>query len=78
MPQMPIMGGIEATRLISRRKTGRHPIPKVVFVTAHALDSFEKECYEAGGCDFIPKPCKLEDLRASFQRVLCTDHKKTE
>lgn len=36
---------------------------------AHVLDEVELECYDAGGCDFISKPCRVEDIKACLERV---------
>lgn len=67
---MPVMDGLEATRLISARKEeGSHPRAKVVFATAHVSESYKAECREAGGTDFLPKPCNIEEVRKLFERV---------
>ena len=65
--QMPIMDGLEATSIISKRP--KHP--KIVFVTAHALDDFQAKAWEAGGDGFISKPFKLQlikDLLIHFHK----------
>ena len=69
--QMPVMDGIEACKLIQQRESPR--LPKIVFVTAHALKDFEDECFKAGGFDFISKPCKQENIEACFQRMFQRD-----
>ena len=53
----------------SSTATATHPIAKVVFVTAHAMDSVEKECLQVGGIDFLPKPCSLSRVDDCFKRV---------
>ena len=67
--QMPVMDGIEATRLIRRLNL---PVqPSIVAVTANAFDSDRERCLEAGMDDFIAKPFSIDDLRrklASFRR----------
>ncbi|KAL7570151.1 hypothetical protein ACA910_019989 [Epithemia clementina (nom. ined.)] len=66
--QMPIMDGIDATRLILQQDNGRPP-PKIVFVTANAMGSVERQVREVGGSGFIPKPFnlkKIESFLASF------------
>ncbi|CAB9508418.1 Hybrid signal transduction histidine kinase J [Seminavis robusta] len=57
--QMPVMGGMEATRLIVDRK----PNAKVIFVTAHALDEFKAQAVAAGATGFLSKPFRLDDIR---------------
>ena len=61
---MPVMGGIEATREISRLKDNREvPINlKIVAVTAFASESERRKCYLSGMAEFIPKPFKLFDF----------------
>ena len=56
--QMPIMDGVEATRLIRARDSNA----LVVFVTAHALDEFKTKAEHAGGSAFIAKPFRAADI----------------
>ena len=60
----------------SSTSSGSHPIAKVVFVTAHAMDSVEKECLQVGGIDFLPKPCSLSRVDDCFKRVFLGATKK--
>ena len=57
--QMPIMDGIEATSLITKRDKDA----KIFFVSAHALDEFRTKAAEAGGLGFISKPCRVQDIQ---------------
>ena len=58
--RMPVMNGLEATRLI--RKSPKGYDTKIVAVTAHALEQ-EHEEIMAAGCDgFIRKPYKTVDV----------------
>lgn len=60
--QMPVMDGIEATRIIRQRwKNG----PKIIAATAQAI-CFDA-CLEAGVDDFLIKPLRLEKLRAAIE-----------
>ena len=56
--QMPVMGGMEACRLI----TERDPDAIIIFVTAHALDEFRVRAKAAGARGFISKPFRLGDI----------------
>jgi len=64
--QMPVMDGLEATQLIVAAQERQQPRPKILFVTAHALDSFEVETRAAGGDGFITKPFKLDQIRMAL------------
>jgi len=59
---MPIMDGTEACKIIVDRR-GEDVSPKVVFVTAHALSSFELMAMSAGADGFISKPFNLSIIR---------------
>jgi FixJ family two-component response regulator len=37
-------------------------------VTAHASSSYEVECAEAGGVDFLSKPFNLRDIETCLER----------
>jgi CheY-like chemotaxis protein len=73
---MPEMDGIVACRHIAcrhiacrhicNREGGQHPKAKVVFVTAHAMDTFETECFKAGAVEFLTN---LSTLDKCFERV---------
>ena len=52
--QMPVMGGLEATRLI-RQLPERQNIP-ILAMTANAFDEDRAACLEAGMSDFVTKP----------------------
>lgn len=64
--QMPVMDGLEATRII----TGRQTYPKIIFVTAHAGPVFERQTREAGGTGYVTKPFKLDDMKEAL-RCIC-------
>ena len=67
--QMPVMGGIAACRHIVNRTGGHAKKPFIVFVTAHVSSDFEAQAYEAGCTDFLPKPCKLEHIAETFEKL---------
>jgi len=56
--------------MVSIRRLEPQSKARIVFVTAHGLNQFEKECINAGADDFLTKPCKLEHLGARFERML--------
>ncbi|BCW99464.1 MAG: hypothetical protein KatS3mg024_2291 [Armatimonadota bacterium] len=66
--QMPVLGGLEATRQIraSEKASGRHAW--IVAMTAHALPEDREKCLAAGMDDYIAKPLTATDIRQAIQR----------
>jgi CheY-like chemotaxis protein len=62
---MPVMDGLEATRQILARPRA-DVAPKIFFVTAHALDTFQAQAKAAGGYGFISKPFNLQTIESIF------------
>ncbi|ABB30326.1 integral membrane sensor hybrid histidine kinase [Geobacter metallireducens RCH3] len=61
--QMPVLDGLEATRVIrSGSERGIDQTTPVIAMTAHALKGYEKVCHEAGMNDFISKPVRAGEL----------------
>jgi CheY-like chemotaxis protein len=58
--KMPVMDGLEATRII--RQHWPNNGPKVIAVTAFAMQGDREKCIEAGMDDYISKPIKMEEL----------------
>jgi len=67
--QMPVMGGLEATRKIREQEahSGKH-VP-IVAMTAHAALQDQKRCQEAGMDGYLSKPVRPEVLRKEINRV---------
>jgi CheY-like chemotaxis protein len=65
--QMPVLDGLEATRLI--RAQGYADLP-IVAISANVFDEDRKACFEAGMNDFIAKPFVQESMRAVLARWL--------
>jgi CheY-like chemotaxis protein len=63
--QMPVMGGIEATRRLRLLESQKGwPALPVVAMTANAMESDRKACMEAGMDDFLSKPIDHAALAA--------------
>ncbi len=58
--QMPEMDGLEAAGLIRKRWPKG---PRIVAITAYALEGDREECLAAGMDEYISKPIQLEELR---------------
>lgn len=65
--QMPDMDGVEATRII-RRDLPANRQPRIVALTANAVESERERCLQAGMDDFLSKPISLNDLRQALER----------
>lgn len=58
--QMPEMDGLEATRqIISRWADDR---PRIVAMTANAMQEDRDACFAAGMDDYVPKPVRMQEL----------------
>ncbi|HEV8698190.1 MAG TPA: response regulator, partial [Candidatus Limnocylindrales bacterium] len=62
--QMPELDGLEATRRIRRRWPADGP--RIVAMTANAMDGDREACLEAGMDDYIAKPIAPDALQASL------------
>jgi CheY-like chemotaxis protein len=62
--RMPVMDGHEAIRRIRAAAGGREP--KIIAVTASAMDENRQELLEIGADDFLSKPFREADL---FQKI---------
>jgi len=64
--QMPVMDGLQASRLLRHRGYG---LP-IVALTANAMSEDWDRCIEAGMDGYVPKPFTPESLFAELARVL--------
>jgi CheY-like chemotaxis protein len=62
--QMPEMDGLEATRRI--RAGGPSPQPRIVAMTANAMQGDREACLAAGMDDYLAKPIRPEQLAAAI------------
>jgi PAS domain S-box-containing protein len=69
--QMPVMGGLEATRVIRQweAETHTHPIP-ILALTAHAAADCAGRSLEAGCNEHLTKPIKKSTLLEAISRHL--------
>ena len=64
--QMPVMDGLEATRLI-RRNPAHEALP-IVALTAGGFNDDRNDCLAAGMNDYLMKPFEYRDLIQVLQR----------
>ncbi|MBA3547472.1 MAG: response regulator [Nannocystis sp.] len=62
--QMPEMDGLEATRRIRQSLAVQ---PRIIAMTANAMESDRQACLDAGMDDYISKPIQVRDLRAALE-----------
>lgn len=65
--QMPEMDGIVATQEINKRWP-QNSRPKIIAMTANAMQSDKEDCLKAGMDDYISKPIKIEELQAMLKK----------
>jgi CheY-like chemotaxis protein len=67
--QMPVMDGLETTRLIRQReKQQGRPRATIVALTAHSADEDRSRCLEAGMDDYLGKPFRMQDLSHMMEK----------
>src|SRR5690348_16395826 len=66
--QMPEMDGLEATRHIVAHMSAAER-PRIVAMTANAMQSDRDECLAAGMDDYITKPVQVTELQAALERT---------
>ena len=65
---MPEMDGFEATAALrTLEAAGQHRVP-IVALTANAMAEDRERCLAAGMDDFLSKPVRLEEIRATLER----------
>jgi CheY-like chemotaxis protein len=67
--QMPVMGGLEATKMIREREqsSGRH-VP-IIALTAHAMPGHREEYLSAGMDGYVTKPINRQALLETIQQL---------
>jgi CheY-like chemotaxis protein/HPt (histidine-containing phosphotransfer) domain-containing protein len=66
--QMPELDGFEASRELNRRWPGERR-PRIVAMTANAMQGDRELCAAAGMDDYVAKPIRVEELIAALERT---------
>ncbi|OLE96249.1 MAG: hypothetical protein AUG75_22660 [Cyanobacteria bacterium 13_1_20CM_4_61_6] len=66
--QMPDMDGLEASRVIHEEWPAEQ-CPRIVAVTANAMQSDREECLAAGMDDYLAKPIQINALQEALERA---------
>jgi signal transduction histidine kinase len=67
--QMPEMDGHElARRVCAQWRMNEADRPRMIAMTANALEGDREKCLEAGMDDYIAKPLRIQDLQATLDR----------
>ncbi len=68
--RMPLMDGLEATRVIRESEVGKSGRVPIVAMTAHASERMRVECTQVGMDGYISKPVQFEQLESYLKRYL--------
>jgi CheY-like chemotaxis protein len=76
--QMPEMDGLEAARRIVARWPDQARRPRIVAMTANAMQGDREECLAAGMDDYVTKPIRVEALVAALAHVAAREDSRME
>ena len=66
--QMPLLDGLETTRMIREKEQGAARHIPIIAMTAHAMKGDREQCLAAGMDDYIAKPINTSELLAVLEK----------
>ena len=66
--QMPELDGLETTRRIRTQAAQGGAQPRIIAMTANAMQGDREQCLDAGMDDYISKPIQVKELQAALER----------
>ncbi|MFK7975078.1 MAG: ATP-binding protein [Halioglobus sp.] len=67
--EMPVMDGFTATqRIIAWEKSNQTPHTPIVAMTAHAVEQYQKRCFEVGMDAHLSKPTQPDELEETLHK----------
>jgi len=75
--QMPEMDGLETTKYICEEWPADRR-PRIIAMTANAMEEDKQRCLAAGMDDYVSKPIRLEELRAALVGWTTTPQEQSE
>ena len=67
--QMPVMNGVEATKMIRSTNRADNNVP-IIAMTANTFASDKQSCMEAGMNGYISKPIKISEIKAALSQFV--------
>jgi CheY-like chemotaxis protein/HPt (histidine-containing phosphotransfer) domain-containing protein len=67
--QMPEMDGLEASRAIQEEWPAEEQRPRIIAMTANAMQGDREECLAAGMHDYLTKPIQFKALQEALERA---------
>lgn len=68
--QMPVVDGLQATKIIRRKERKKNTNCPIIALTAHALHGDREKCMQAGMDDYLPKPLDKKQLIDMLTRYM--------